>query len=301
MGDFATASQATSQSQGVSAFWRGGPLFDAGRRGNVRRAWWVDACFFDGAINQTATAGLELVQLPDADSEQLIRSLVDAVLERLIQACAFVGYIVNVANLRLHADRELMARIPRQTEALRVIGDEGLMSQCEEKEQKYLFKLRQSPRVKDLIKLMEKQRGWEEAGQGFEGVESRLRLKAWSAERRVVVLRRLVKEGELGDGLEKAQGGRRIGQDRERLKFSIYITWNQGLDNLIPFPYAAKTKGRSGSIVKFERRMVPRASGSYRFLFIAGRSVITSEAGFPALYSSAMIFIAGSICLKNFT
>jgi hypothetical protein len=31
------------------------------------------------------------------------------------------------------------------------------------------------------------------AGQGFEGVESRLKLKAWTSERRVIVLRRLVK------------------------------------------------------------------------------------------------------------
>ena len=28
---------------------------------------------------------------------------------------------------------------------------------------------------------------------------------------------------------------------------------HQGLDNLIPFPYAGKTKGRSGPVVKFER------------------------------------------------
>lgn len=28
---------------------------------------------------------------------------------------------------------------------------------------------------------------------------------------------------------------------------------HQGLDNLIPFPHAAHTKGTSGSVVKFER------------------------------------------------
>jgi|GEM_PF-1779565 hypothetical protein len=28
---------------------------------------------------------------------------------------------------------------------------------------------------------------------------------------------------------------------------------HQGLDNFIPFPYAGQTKGRSGSVVKFER------------------------------------------------
>ncbi len=74
-------------------------------------------------------------------------------------------------------------------------GEEKLMSACEERGQKYLFKLRQSPRVKDLVKLLEKrERGaWSDAGQGFEGIESRLRLKAWSRERRVIVLRRPIK------------------------------------------------------------------------------------------------------------
>jgi len=72
-------------------------------------------------------------------------------------------------------------------------GEEKLMSQCEQRGQKYLFKLRQSPRVKDLVKLVEKTGAWTPAGQGFEGTESRLKLKAWTSERRVIVLRRLVK------------------------------------------------------------------------------------------------------------
>ena len=37
---------------------------------------------------------------------------------------------------------------------------------------------------------------------------------------------------------------------------------HQRLDNLIPFPYAGETKGRSGLAVKFERRTVLRAFGS---------------------------------------
>jgi hypothetical protein len=72
-------------------------------------------------------------------------------------------------------------------------GEEKLMSQCEQRGQKYLFKLRQSPRVKDLIKLVTKTGKWTPAGQGFEGIESRLKLKTWTSERRVIVLRRLVK------------------------------------------------------------------------------------------------------------
>lgn len=72
-------------------------------------------------------------------------------------------------------------------------GEENLMSQCEKRGQKFLFKLRQSPRVKDLIKLVERNGKWEDAGQGFQGVESTLRLKDWSCARRIVVLRRPVK------------------------------------------------------------------------------------------------------------
>ena len=69
-------------------------------------------------------------------------------------------------------------------------GEEGFLNQCEAREQRYLFKLRQSPKVKELIKILEKNGGWVDAGQGFEGIESRLKLKAWSRERRVIVLRR---------------------------------------------------------------------------------------------------------------
>ena len=73
-------------------------------------------------------------------------------------------------------------------------GEEKLMSQCEERGQKYLFKLRQSPKVKMLIKQVERSGKWEDAGQGFEGIESSLRLVAWSRERRVIILRRPVKK-----------------------------------------------------------------------------------------------------------
>ena len=79
-------------------------------------------------------------------------------------------------------------------------GEEGFLCQCEARGQRYLFKLRQSPKVKTLIKLMERKSGWVDAGQGFEGIEGRLQLKAWSRERRVIVLRRLVKKASSARG-----------------------------------------------------------------------------------------------------
>lgn len=69
-------------------------------------------------------------------------------------------------------------------------GEENFLRQCEEHGQGYLFKLRQSPKVKELIRALERQSGWSDAGQGFEGLGGELKLKAWSRLRRVVVLRR---------------------------------------------------------------------------------------------------------------
>lgn len=74
-------------------------------------------------------------------------------------------------------------------------GNEGVMAACEERAQPYLFKLRQTSGVRRLIeKLFGQQGQWEDAGQGWEGAASQLKLAGWSRQRRVVVLRRLLPE-----------------------------------------------------------------------------------------------------------
>jgi hypothetical protein len=69
-------------------------------------------------------------------------------------------------------------------------GHEGLLAECETRAQKYLFRLRQSPGVKQLVQLLEQQSGWQTLGQGWSAAEGTLQLSGWSAKRRVVVLRR---------------------------------------------------------------------------------------------------------------
>lgn len=71
-------------------------------------------------------------------------------------------------------------------------GHEGLLAECEARQQKYLFRLRQSPGVKQLVQTLEAQSGWKPAVNGWEGAEGRLQLTGWTAKRRVVVLRRKV-------------------------------------------------------------------------------------------------------------
>jgi hypothetical protein len=68
------------------------------------------------------------------------------------------------------------------------------MVECEKRGIPYLFKLRQTAKVKNLISLLEQEGGWVDCGQGFEGIEREVRLGGWSCKRRVIVARLLVKQ-----------------------------------------------------------------------------------------------------------
>ena len=69
-------------------------------------------------------------------------------------------------------------------------GSESVLREAEARDQPYLTKLRLTKHVKALIKRWFRSNAWEEAGQGWEGVEDTLMLSGWSRARRVVVLRR---------------------------------------------------------------------------------------------------------------
>lgn len=80
-------------------------------------------------------------------------------------------------------------------------GNEGTMCGCESRNQKYLFKLRQSLNVKRLIEELGRSLpSWQDAGCGWQGYEANLKLQGWSASRRVFVLRRPVKKDIPGKG-----------------------------------------------------------------------------------------------------
>ena len=74
-------------------------------------------------------------------------------------------------------------------------GTEGNMARAEQEGLPYLFKLRMTKRTKQLVERLMGDTAWTEAGQGWQGAESSLRLAGWGRARRVVVLRRrLAKE-----------------------------------------------------------------------------------------------------------
>lgn len=64
------------------------------------------------------------------------------------------------------------------------------MSECEARGIPYLFKVRQTPKIKTLLSALEQNGGWRDCGQGFQGLEDEVRLSGWSCTRRVIVARR---------------------------------------------------------------------------------------------------------------
>jgi hypothetical protein len=68
------------------------------------------------------------------------------------------------------------------------------MRQAEQMGVPYLFKLRLTKGTRTLVERLMRGRDWADAGQGWEGTESTLRLTGWSRSRRVVVLRRRIKK-----------------------------------------------------------------------------------------------------------
>lgn len=69
-------------------------------------------------------------------------------------------------------------------------GHEGLMAECENRGQSYLFRQRQTHGVKKLVKLLEMKSGWKDAVNGWQGMEDALQLSGWTSRRRVLVFRR---------------------------------------------------------------------------------------------------------------
>src|SRR5438270_8237705 len=70
----------------------------------------------------------------------------------------------------------------------------GRRQEAEQRQLPYLFKLRQSPNVRKHVAQVLSQQGWQAAGGGWQGVTSERQLSGWSRARRIVVLRRLVRD-----------------------------------------------------------------------------------------------------------
>jgi hypothetical protein len=119
----------------------------------------------------------------------------------------FVRHLRLVLDVEVHPGKQIGAMhgranvwqvwesLPRDCRPWLICGDanygnQGLLAECETRGQKYLFRSRQSPRIKQLVRLLEAKGGWRPAVNGWEGLEGRQQLAGWTANRRLIVLRR---------------------------------------------------------------------------------------------------------------
>jgi hypothetical protein len=90
-------------------------------------------------------------------------------------------------------------------------GSERMMQEAEQRDQPYLFKIRQSAKIKQLLAGSFAKDQWEPAGQGWEGTWSEVRLAGWTSKRRIIILRRPLRE-DLVVAKRKGKGRRRKAQ-----------------------------------------------------------------------------------------
>ncbi len=83
---------------------------------------------------------------------------------------------------------------PRLVRGDNAFGNDPVMRELETIHQPYLFKLRQTSGVKQLIERNWSRQDWQDVGPSGQAVEAELKLASWSKARRVVVLRRAVKD-----------------------------------------------------------------------------------------------------------
>lgn len=96
-------------------------------------------------------------------------------------------------------------------------GTERMMQEAEGRDLRYLFKLKKTSKVKRHINQLWGRQDWVSAGAGWEGVSSELQLTGWSRARRVVILRRRLREA-LAVGEEDKTTGQRIFSGMAELK-----------------------------------------------------------------------------------
>jgi Transposase DDE domain group 1 len=119
-------------------------------------------------------------------------------LRLVLQACVQSGTSHSAAQT-LPGLIELICRLPKENRPKLVRGDcafgnERVMRELEEIGQHYLFKLKQSSNVKKLCERRWQKAAWRDVGQGWEAREDTLTLQGWTQARRVIVMRRELKD-----------------------------------------------------------------------------------------------------------
>ena len=175
-----------------------------------------------------------------------------------------------IANLRLILDVEVQAgnqsascysapglwslldRIPKEDWPCFIRGDcdwgnETIMADCEDRGVDYLFKLRQSQNVKKLILENHSKSGWQRTVAGWEARATELKLSTWSRARRVVLVRRRLREAVV------------IAPDTDKISYQQQLSWLEPAEELAAFEYAVLVTSLADEVVTIVQHYRDRA------------------------------------------
>src|ERR1700689_2193165 len=130
-------------------------------------------------------------------------------------------------------------------------GNEPFIQELEQRDQLYLFKLRQTKGVQRLLARQFERTDWSEPGpsdQGWSAVEDSLKLTGWDKKRRVVILRRAIQPN-LALSRNNSEGQLELllpGQDVQLWEYAVLVTNSRyGLDAM-PQLYRDRADAENG-------------------------------------------------------
>lgn len=106
-------------------------------------------------------------------------------------------------------------------------GIEAVMARAEQKSLPYLFRLRMTKNVRRALDRAMATSDWTDAGRGWQGKETSLRLEGWSRQRRVILLRRRVAHPpaiDHGDPAQRRLSFIEVGADQETWGYAALVT-----------------------------------------------------------------------------
>ena len=135
-------------------------------------------------------------------------------------------------------------------------GNERMMQQAEQRDQAYLFKLRQSAKVKQLLAESFASYQWEPAGQGWEGTWSEVRLAGWTSRRRIIILRRPMRE-------DVAAAKRKRKGRRSKAQMALEMDWVQ--EGTVLYEYAVLVTSLKDEILTLAQHYRDRSDAENNF------------------------------------
>lgn len=151
--------------------------------------------------------------------------------------------------------------LPREMRPVFIRGDAGwgnerMMQEAEQRDQPYLFKIRQSVKIKELLAGSFAMDQWQPAGQGWAGTWSEVRLAGWTSKRRVVILRRPLPEQAVAAKKKKRRSA--ASQQRE-----LEMGWEQ--DGAVVYEHAVLVTNMTAEILTLAQHYRDRGDAENNF------------------------------------